>query len=106
MYSEGAMIINSGDTPGVSQTDTKQTRPAREIGTAGTTAPSSSIRPSTEDSILLSNHTDLVQWALASSDTGRAERIASLRNQIQANQYSVDARALAGSLIDAHLAGD
>jgi flagellar biosynthesis anti-sigma factor FlgM len=100
------MTIKNGDTTGVSGLNLEQTSGSRQIGKAASSAAGSTAPTSSEDSIALSNTSDLTQQALASGAPERLARIQQLRQLVETNQYHVDATALAGALINAHLAGD
>ena len=98
------MIIKNSDTAGVSGMNLDQTSASRQIGNAASSSSGAVDRTPADDSIALSNTSDLVQQALT-SDT-RSARILQLRHLIETNQYQVDAAAVASALIDAHLVGD
>ena len=100
------MTIKNGDTAGVSQPNLEQTNASRKVGNATSSSSTSGVRSPGEDSIALSNTSDLAQQALTSGADARSARILQLRHLIETNQYHVDATAVAGALIDAHLAGD
>jgi flagellar biosynthesis anti-sigma factor FlgM len=98
------MIIKNSDSAGVSGMNLGQTSASRQIGNTAPSSSGSVDRTPANDSIALSNTSDLVQQALT-SDT-RSARILQLRHLIETNQYNVDAGAVASALIDAHLVGD
>lgn len=100
------MIIKNGDTAGVSQMNLDQTTASRQIGNAASSGSASVAPTPADDSIALSNTSDLVQQALTSGTDARSARILQLRHLVETNQYHVDAAAVASALIDAHLVGD
>ena len=100
------MTIKNSDTVGVSGTNLDQTSAARQIGNAAPSNSGSVDRTPADDSIALSNTSDLVKQALVSGTDARSARILQLRQLVETNQYHVDAAAVASALIDAHLVGD
>jgi len=100
------MMIKNGDTAGVSRPNLDQTSESRKVGNAAPSGSGSVARTPGEDSIALSNTSDLAQQALTSGEAVRSARILQLRHLIETNQYHIDATAVASALIDAHLAGD
>jgi len=100
------MTINNTGNSGASRTDLDQTRGAQQIGKASSPGAGSLDATPADDSITLSGNGGLVQQALASGTDARSARIQQLRQLIESNQYHVDAAAVAGAVINAHLAGD
>jgi flagellar biosynthesis anti-sigma factor FlgM len=100
------MIIKNSDSAGVSGMNLGQTSASRQIGNTAPSSSGSVDRTPANDSIALSNTSDLVQQALTSGTDTRSARILQLRHLIETNQYNVDAGAVASALIDAHLVGD
>jgi len=100
------MTIKNGDTAGVSQMNLDQTSGSRQVGNVASSGSGSVARTPANDSIALSNTSDLVQQALTSGTDARSARVLQLRQLVQTNQYHVDAAAVASALIDAHLVGD
>lgn len=100
------MTIKNSDTAGVSGMNLDQTSASRQITNAASSSSGSVDRTPADDSIALSNTSDLVQQALTSGTDARSARILQLRHLIETNQYQVDAAVVAGALIDAHLVGD
>ena len=100
------MTIKNSDAAGVSGLNLDQTTAPRQIGNAASSGSSSVARTPANDSIALSNTSDLAQQALTSGMDARSARILQLRHLVETNQYHVDAAAVASALIDAHLAGD
>lgn len=99
------MIIKSGDSPDISRLDLSQTRGSQGAGAAAT-AQGWIQQTHSNDSISLSNTGDLVQQALTAGASERAARVQQLRNQVESNQYQVDAQATGQAIIDAHLSGE
>ena len=100
------MRIKTGDTGDVSRIDVGQTLAARESSNASGSDSVSTTGAPTGDSIALSSRGNILQQAVAAGAEARANRIQQLKNQIDANRYSVDATEVSRALIDAHLAGD
>jgi anti-sigma28 factor (negative regulator of flagellin synthesis) len=100
------MMIKGGDSLDAARLGLDQTRGSQGAGSAGAPA-SGSVQPNlAHDSISLSTPGDIVQKALTAGASDRAARIQQLKNQIDSNQYQVDALATSRAIIDAHLAGD
>jgi anti-sigma28 factor (negative regulator of flagellin synthesis) len=100
------MMIKSGDSLDASRLGLDQTRGSQGAGSTGAPA-SGPVQPSSgQDSISLSTPGDIVQQALTAGASDRAARIQQLKNQVDSNQYQVDAQATSRAIIDAHLAGD
>ena len=72
-----------------------QTSGSRQITNAASSSSGSVDRTPADDSIALSNTSDLVQQALTSGTDARSARILQLRHLIETNQYQVDAAAVA-----------
>ena len=99
------MTIKTGDAGNIPNAEVDRTRSARNTSSANTSS-SSSSKGSTVDSIALTSAKDIVQRALNAGSEARLNRIQELRNQVENNQYSVDAVAVSHALIESHLAGD
>jgi len=102
------MTINNNETPDVSRLNLDSTSLAKTQGTSRASSvfgSTSAPNVSQDDSISLSNSPDLVEQALASSDSSRAARIQELKALIAGNQYSPDAQEVSRALIEAHLNG-
>lgn len=103
------MMINNNDAPGASQLNLDQTSLTRSqasprtSGTGNDYATTDAIPG--DDTISLSNSSNLVQQALNSSSSSRSSRIQELRSLIQNNQYNPDPKEVSSALINATLAG-
>lgn len=100
------MIINNNPTPDVSALNLDQTQGSSRAASAGASQPSIAGNPPGDDSISLSNSSNLVQQALASTSSARTARTQELQALVRNNQYQPSAQELSCALIDAHLRGD
>lgn len=88
--------------PGVG-VDATENREVQKHGPTGSSAPAPSIND-VKGSVVVRTGARRVVAAMEQSDTDRAARVATVRNQIQTGEYAIDKDALATNIVDDELA--
>ena len=100
------MIINNGETPGLSLPGVDRTLGSPDVAPATTTTPQSVQQTSPlDDSIALSVASRLIEQVSNATEPARTARILELKTAIEKRQYSIDPLIVSHALVDAELRG-